>query len=134
MNIKDILAAFGIRSSLIAGLVGGFWLIGITPIYANGNTLPQEMHSHFVRSSPMDFALNNKIDIQEFVQGYEYQLNEHIRKLDRVKADYRGRPSDLMIELERWKAEKRKIENKLQDWRNRATDNRAEIEMIAGRA
>ena len=136
MNIKEIAKAFGLPTAAVAFVVS-IYAIGTIPIYGD-LPIAQYWHKHFVdavmKPSPMDLALNSKGDIQEIVYGYEYSLDKHINKLDDIKARYKDNPTELMIELERWKADKKKIENKLQDWRKKATENRSEIEvMIAKR-
>jgi hypothetical protein len=129
--MNKLAKALGIPSIAIA-FVAAIWMIGTTPI-SEGLPLAQSLHRHFSKPTTMDIALNSKGDIQEIVYGYEWALEKHINKLNGIKRDNKDSPSDLMIELERWKAEQRKIENKLQDWRKKALENRSSIEtMIAG--
>jgi len=126
MDIKEILNQIGVKSKLSVGIIGAFWLIGVTPV-VGGNTMPKIMHSHFLQPSSLALALNTRGDIQEIVYGYEYSLEKHINKLNDIKERYQNNPPALMIELERWKADKKKIEDKLQDWRNKSLGNRAKI-------
>ena len=132
--MKDILKSLGVKSQLAIGIIGAIAMIGTVPI-ADGKALPQILHSHFVNPTKFDVALNNKVDLKEIVQAYEYSLRKHIEKLNDIKSRTRDNPSDMSIELERWKAEKEQLENKLRQWQDRVNENRVIVDaFITGTA
>ncbi len=134
MDIKQVLAAFGIKSSLAIGIIGACYLIGITEV-ANGQTMPQMMHEHFIKPTPFGIAMNDRIHVQKFVMGVEYQLDKHKAKLRDIQKKHQGRTSsvDFQIEFEEWKTEERKLQKQFDYWLKRSRQNQSLVDtMIAG--
>jgi len=133
MNIKDILAALGIKSSIVAGIIGAAWLIGITPVYADGKTIPQAFHDHFIKPTPMDLANNDKANIQKYYMGIEYQLDRHKERLKDIEEKHQNNSVKFQIEFEKWKTERDKLQNQFEYWQKRTRENQTKIEqLIAG--
>ena len=95
----------------------------------DGKTFLVYWHDHSMTRTPTDLALNDKIELQEVVQHYQFRLSEHKKELDKIKAKQID-PVDKMIELEKWKSKEKTIQNNLQDWRNKATKNREEVKLL----
>jgi hypothetical protein len=125
--MKSTLVKWGIPS-LAATIITVVWMIG-TVEFKDNKTFLVYWHDHYMTRTPTDLALNDKIELQEVVQHYQWRLNEHEKKLEKIEAKQIS-PVDKMIQLERWKTQNRKIENNLKDWRNKATHNREVVEQL----
>lgn len=135
MDIKQVLAAFGIKSSFAAGIIGAFWLVGVTPVYSGGKTMPQEVHTHFVKPTSMDLANNDKTEIQKYYMGVQYQIDKHKQLLKDLKVKYDQRSVEFQVEFQLWKTENDKLQKQFDYWLKRTQENQTLVEtLIAGRA